>query len=213
MKKFYFLFLATMLLLGLTACGSEESASSDKSEEKVEEQTEETTSTQSEEAAKPEVNENAKYAEMFKITLPAVTEKTLELSQESYDFIVSNHTLFPAKTDADINKAKQIADASITAKHLNKNAQPYFTKMATFQGTVVTVEEVPLDGGETVSVTHVIDNEMNSYQVIMYKGTGDILEDDTVRFWGAPVGPYSFENVSGGSTNVQVFFGSHMQKM
>jgi hypothetical protein len=63
------------------------------------------------------------------------------------------------------------------------------------------------------SKRHVMDDEEFSYEVILYKSTGDILEEDYVQFWGVPVGPYSFENVSGGSTNVQVFMGSHIEKL
>ena len=85
--------------------------------------------------------------------------------------------------------------------------------MATFQGSVISIEEVPLDNGETIAVTHVLDDEWNSYQVLLYKSTGDILEEDTVRFWGVPVGSSSFENVSGGATNVQNFYGAHIEKV
>ncbi|TWT03607.1 hypothetical protein [Planomicrobium sp. CPCC 101079] len=165
------------------------------------------------EAAKAKENEeNAKYANSFVNDIALINEDSLTLSDESYDFIVKNHSLFPALNEADIAKAKEMADSSITAKHLNKNAQPYFQNIATFQGTVVSVEEAPAEVSETISLTHVLDNNMQSYQVFMYKGTGEILEEDTVRFWGVPVGPSSFENVSGGATNVQVFLGSHIEK-
>ena len=70
-----------------------------------------------------------------------------------------------------------------------------------------------LDNGVTLSVTHILDDNMDSYQVFLYKTTGDILEDNVVRFWGVPVGSSSFENVSGGTTNVQNFFGSHIEKI
>ncbi|WP_157723861.1 hypothetical protein [Domibacillus aminovorans] len=45
------------------------------------------------------------------------------------------------------------------------------------------------------------------------KGTGDILQEDLVRFLRLPVGASSFENVSGGTTNVQNFVGSHIEKV
>lgn len=154
----------------------------------------------------------SKLADSFINDLKLITEEQLALSDESYTFIVENHSIFPALNNSDIEQAKSLADSSITAKHLNKNAQPYFQKIATFQGTVISVEESPAEVSETVSLTHVMDNEGQSYQVFMYKGTGEILEEDSVRFWGTPVGASSFENVSGGFTNVQVFLGSHVEK-
>ena len=159
-----------------------------------------------------ENKEHSKYADSFVNDIGIMTEERLALSDESYDFIVKNYSLFPALNDADVEKAKSTADSSISSKHLNKNAQPYFQKVATFAGTVISVEEAPAEVSETISLTHVIDNDGQSYQVFMYKGTGEILEDDTVRFWGVPVGLSSFENVSGGTTNVQVFLGSHIEK-
>lgn len=168
---------------------------------------------QEEEAAKAkEKEEHSKYADSFVNDIAIITDERLTLADESYDYIVKNHSLFPALKDAEIAKAKEMADSSITAKHLNKNAQPYFEKIATFQGTVVSVEETPAEVSDTISLTHVLDDNMQSYQVFMYKGTGEILEDDRVRFWGVPVGASSFENVSGGATNVQVFLGSHIEK-
>ncbi|MED4727203.1 hypothetical protein P9597_03425 [Aneurinibacillus migulanus] len=59
---------------------------------------------------------------------------------------------------------------------------------------------------------HVIDNNFQSYQILMFKSTGDILQEDKVRFWGVPAGSSSFSNVSGGTTNVQLFVGAHVEK-
>jgi hypothetical protein len=66
------------------------------------------------------------------------------------------------------------------------------------EGDVVTVEEKNLDNNEVVLVTPIIDEDGISYQIIVYKSTGNILEEDRVRFWGLPLGVSSFENVSGG---------------
>lgn len=164
-----------------------------------------------EEIQEPE-DDNSKYADAFINDLELITEERLTLSDESYDFIVDNHLIFPAFNDTEIQQVKDMADSSITSKHLNKNVQPYYKKIATFQGTVVDVEEKPTADSETVSLTHIIDTNGQSYQILMYKSTGEIFEKDTIRFWGAPVGGSSFENVSGGFTNVQVFIGSHIEK-
>jgi hypothetical protein len=161
-----------------------------------------------------EVAKNSTYAEYAEYHIPLISEETLELSKVSYDFIVSNNSLFPANAQQDIQNAKNMVDNSITFKHLNKNATPYFNKVLTFSGDVISVEETQIEGtSDIVSLVHVMDEEGNSYQVLLYKTTGDILEDDYVQVWGAPVGPSYFENVSGGTTNVQVFMGSHIEKL
>jgi len=184
-KQFKLIGLATLLglMLALAGCGSEESSTSEENKQTAtaDDNTEEVDKEQKE--VEPETSEETFYADGFKQDLLTITDNSLELSQESYDFIVDNYTLFPAKTEKDIAKAKKKADSSITSKHLNKNAQPYFGKIATFQGTVVSVEEKTLDNGEVISLTHVYDDNGQSYQVFMYKSTGDILEEDTVRFW------------------------------
>ncbi|WP_071392751.1 hypothetical protein [Bacillus tuaregi] len=210
MKKFWCFTLAMLLSTSLVACGTDEGVGETEdattSTEVEETETEETSN-------EPIILEEAKYAEALMEDIQILTDEQLELSQESYDFIVANHSLLPAKTDEAITEAKGKVDTSVTAKHLNKNAQPYFQTFVSYQGNVVSVEEAPLDNGETISITHVLDDEMNSYQVLLYKTTGDILEEDLVQFWGVPVGASSFENISGGTTNVQNFFGAHIEKL
>jgi hypothetical protein len=181
----------------------------------VEEVTTEEEEAPKEEAVEEEAfNTDSKFAKYAELHIPAITEEALALTKESYEYIASNSTLFPANSDQDIQTVKGMVDSSVTYKHLNKNATPYFNKVLSFSGTVISVEESPIeDTGDTIAIVHVMDNEDYSYEVLLYKSTGDILEDDYVQFWGVPVGPYSFENVSGGSTNVQVFMGSHIEKV
>lgn len=186
-------------------------AKEDKAKRAEEKKAKEDKAKEAEEKKAKENKEHSKLADSFVNDIGLITDEVLTLSDESYDFIVKNHSLFPALNAADIEKAKSKADSAISAKHLNKNAQPYFQKIATFSGQVISVEEGPAEVSDTISLTHVLDNQGQSHQVFMYKGTGEILEGDTVRFWGVPVGSSSFENVSGGATNVQVFLGSHME--
>lgn len=233
MKKFWLLLMAMIMSIALAACGAngsedgakskgdkegekestavEENSNDDMEESQVEE--ENSNDTEENSQGKEKISEDVLYAEAFKEDILILSENMLELTQESYDFIVSNHTLFPAKTDEAIAEVKGQADTSLTIKHLNKNPQPYFQTMTTFQGYVVSVEEESLGNGETVAIVHVLDDDLNSYQLLIYKSTGDILEEDNVQFWGLPVGGSSFENVSGGTTNVQNFFGAHIEKV
>lgn len=193
-----------------SAASPNTTSSKDTKDTKTEETTTKDTSTAQE---KQPPSQGELIAEQFKTDFPAVTDKQVDLDQSSYDFIKNNYTLFPAQTDADINKVKSMTDSSIDARLLNKNPNPYFQKIASYEGTVISVEEKQLDKTTTVSLTHVMDDNEQSYQVLMYKSTGNVLENDRVRFWGAPVGVSSFENVSGGSTNVIDFAGSQIEKV
>ncbi|MCP1356220.1 hypothetical protein [Aneurinibacillus migulanus] len=221
MKKALLLTGLTALSIGLVGCGDsgatsapapqqeQQNAADEEAKQKAEEEAKQKAK---EEAEKKALFEKIKYAEMAKAAFPNITENSPELPQQTYDFIVANNKLFPAKTPEDIKKAKDITDKSITAKHLNKNAAPYFDKVTTFSGQVVNVEEDQGENGETISLLHVIDNNFQSYQILMFKSTGDILQEDKVRFWGVPAGSSSFSNVSGGTTNVQLFVGAHVEK-
>ncbi|MED0669398.1 hypothetical protein P4S95_04035 [Aneurinibacillus aneurinilyticus] len=228
MKKSLLFTSLAVLSLSLTGCGDSSSTSTPASQQEQQDTSEETKK-QNEEAAKKQAEEEAKqkakeeaekkamlektkYAEIAKASFSKMTENSPELPQQTYDFMVENHKLFPAKTPEDIKKAKDMADKSISAKHLNKNAAPYFNKITTFSGDVVNVQEAPIDDNDTLSLLHILDNNMQSYQVVIYKSTGDILQGDTVRFWGVPAGPSSFTNVAGGTTNVQLFVGAHVEK-
>jgi uncharacterized protein YceK len=166
-----------------------------------------------EEAALAELAET-KYAMYAQNGIPLLTDNAVQLSEATYNFLVENNTLFPAFSAEDIKKAKDLTDYEIGSKHLNKNAAPYFAKMVSFEGYVVTVEEGPVEGSDdTFAVIHVLDDNDVSYQVMIFKSTGEIFEEDYVRFWGAPAGPWSFENIAGGSTNVQLIVGAHVEKV
>ncbi|MRH41110.1 hypothetical protein GH741_00290 [Aquibacillus halophilus] len=238
-KKWWVWLIAIILIIGIANSGDEEQTASGEEtvtetdsneventeegtteEAETEEATEEPVEEEEEvveevEEEEPVVEDtNSTYADYADYHIPLLTEETLALSQESYDYIVSNSTHFPAQTDEAIQSVKAAEDQSVTIKHLNKNVNPYLSTVLSFTGTVISIEEVPIEEtDDTLALIHVMDDEGNSYQVILYKTTGDILEEDYVHFWGVPVGPSYFENVSGGTTNVQVFMGSHIEKL
>jgi hypothetical protein len=192
---------------------AEDAAKKKAEEEQKEKEAEEAKKKAEEEAKQKALANKSKYADMVRLMFSNITENKPELPRETYDFIVQNDKLLPAKTPGDIQKAKGIADKSISAKHLNKNASPYFNKMVTFAGKVINVEESKMDNGETFSLIHILDDNMQSYEILMLKSSGDLLQDDTARFWGVPAGPSAFSNVSGGTTNVQLFVGAHVEKI
>lgn len=219
-KPFYkkwWVWVGVLFVVGIMASGGEDKSSSSgtvtTTSKPAQTQTsaEEKQKSEAEEATKKAERESAKYADMAKNMIPKLTGGKLDLSDAVYTFMKANYKLFPAHTADEIKKVKAMADNTVGAKLLNKNAAPYANKVLTFAGEIVSVEEVPVES-ETVSVLHVVDDDGQSYQMLMYKATGDVFEKDRVRFWGVPVGGSSFDNVSGGATNVQVFIGAHVEK-
>ncbi|MCY1689916.1 hypothetical protein OVA29_03065 [Exiguobacterium sp. SL14] len=200
-------------IIGLGILTSDEDAP-DAVKEEASAETENASKTEPKDKAKPkQVSSDTTYVDYLKSVVPRMTEDNLEISSKSYSFIEKNQKLFPAFKEEDINKAKQMTDSTVNVKLLNKNVEPYLEKMLSFEGNVVTIEETSVpDSKDVMSLVHVIDDAGDSYQVLLFKTSGDILEEDRVQFWGAPIGPSYFENVSGGTTNVQVFAGSHIEK-
>lgn len=193
-----------------TVASSSESAAETKakeasSEQAVEKKTEEA-------PAKAPENSNTFYADALKEELPLLTEDQVQLTQESYDFIVANSNLLPAKGTEDINTLKEKTQA-VDLKLLNKNVAPYYSTLTSFEGYVVQIEEENYDNGETASWMNIGDENGNNQIYYSYKGTGDILEEDHVKFYGLPIGKYSYETLEGGYQNAQVFFGGHVEKL
>lgn len=205
-----------VLFIGIVGLGilTSDDDAPDAVKEEASAETENTSSTESKAKEKTkQVSSDTTYVDYLKSVVPRMTEDNLELSSKSYSFIEQNQKLFPAFKEEDINKAKQMTDSTVNVKLLNKNVEPYLEKMLSFEGNVVTIEETSVPNSKDVmSLVHVIDDAGDSYQVLLFKTSGDILEEDRVQFWGAPIGPSYFENVSGGTTNVQVFAGSHIEK-
>lgn len=205
-----------VLFIGIVGLGilTSDDDAPDAVKEEASAETEDTSNTESKDKEKTkQVSSDTTYVDYLKSVVPRMTEDNLELSSKSYSFIEQNQKLFPAFKEEDINKAKQMTDSTVNVKLLNKNVEPYLEKMLSFEGNVVTIEETSVPNSKDVmSLVHVIDDAGDSYQVLLFKTSGDILEEDRVQFWGAPIGPSYFENVSGGTTNVQVFAGSHIEK-
>lgn len=187
------------------AKAKEEAAAKAKAEEEAKKKA-------AEEAKKKAEMEKSKYALLAQLTIPTIAEG-VELDTKTFNYIVANNNLFPAKTADAVKAARNKVDGKIKYGHLEKNITPYLDKMISATGNVVNVEESPIDGGDTVAFVHIIDNEFNSYRMLIYKSTGDILKQDRVKIIGVPIGSESFSNVSGGTTRSIFMFGSHIEKV
>lgn len=202
------------LSLALTACGNSaestptktaESQNTKTTEQPVAEvatptatETAETVSEQpSETNTQQQIDKQHRFAEFINYVTPSLTYEQGTMDQKSYDFIVKNYALFPAKNES---KVVKLVDKTVTTKHLNKSLNSYLDKFIKITGDVVQIEEIEPDFG-LIAVVHIIDENSNSIMGIYPAKSGDIFEGDFVSLIGVPIANYSFENVSGGYTN------------
>jgi len=149
---------------------------------------------------------------LYEYMIPKMTKpQELQLTQKSIDFIAEKYKFFPAE-GKEIQQVKNQTNNSIAHQHLAKNVQPYFDTFTTFSGRIVSINAATNEQFGEIAWIHIIDDRMNSYQVLYNHSTKNIFKDDYIRFWGVPVGKSGFENVGGGYTNVQVFAASHIEK-
>ncbi|MUT64408.1 hypothetical protein [Paenibacillus sp. NEAU-GSW1] len=153
---------------------------------------------------------NSKKASLIREISQGITGELI--GNEAYDFIVDNPSLFPAATDKDIESAMSKVDSSITTRHLFKNITPYYTKMVQFTGTVISIEESVYDE-QPYTYIHIFTDDMDSITAIYMGTTGDLLDDDVATITGIPTITYSFENVSGGSTNAILLSAAYVEKL
>lgn len=169
----------------------------------------ETVSEQPPETSEQQSDEQHLFAEFIKNVTPSLTEEQGVMEQKSYDFIVKNYTLFPAK---DISKLVKLVDKKITTKHLNKSIDAYLEKFLIITGGVLQIEESETDLG-TATIVHFMDENGNSLMGIYPNKSGDIFEGDVVKIIGTPIAKYSFNNVSGGFTNAILMALSSLEKV
>ncbi|RAW13686.1 hypothetical protein DC345_18020 [Paenibacillus taichungensis] len=164
----------------------------------------------SKETQEPETK-SAVTAEMMSLVVPNLVEGGA-VDQKTYDYLVKNADLFPAVTAETKKAATKEVDSKITSKHLFKNITPYLDKMVKVTGTVVQVQEEETDFG-TVASIHIMDESGNSLIGYYNNSTGDILDGDDVTMRGVPTAVYSFDNISGGTTNAIMLAVSTVQKV
>lgn len=148
---------------------------------------------------------------MMSVVVPNLVEGGA-VDQKTYDYLVKNADLFPAVTAETKKAATKEVDSKITSKHLFKNITPYLDKMVKVTGTVVQVQEEETDFGTLASI-HIMDESGNSLIGYYNNSTGDILDGDDVTMRGVPTAVYSFDNISGGTTNAIMLAVSTVQKV
>ena len=106
-----------------------------------------------------------------------------------------NPEFFPAQTRDDIDALSKLVKTGVTYAQMDKNTLKYAGEFFQYQGSIIQVEE---NYGTTFLI--VMDDDWNIYY-LMYLAEVGFLKGDTVRFVATPVCTYSYENMSGGTTN------------
>lgn len=150
------------------------------------------------------------YADALEIDVPLISEDQLELAEESYEYIVDNYNLFPAKKDKEVNKAIEKSE-TIDYRELSKNPAKYHSNIVSFSGFVRQIDEQNVDD-ETMTYAIVYDDNSNAHVIFMYKEAEEIYEDDDITFYGIPIGAYDFSSDDGGFQSSILYFGSHIEK-
>lgn len=162
--------------------------------------------------AKAKANADGEKAALIFKTITPNLAADRKMDDLTYAFIVDNNKWFPAKTDGDKQAARDKVDPAITTRNLFKNVMPYFEKMVKVTGSVVQVHEENTDYG-TIATVHILDDFGNSVMGVYLGSTGDLLDRDRATIIGVPITPYSFSNVSGGTTNAILMALSEVKKV
>jgi len=124
-------------------------------------------------------------------------------------------TLPPTPTlTAEQDQASYRADLDI--REVDKNWEAYDHWKLTYAGQVLTIQADSTSTLVQVQVAYPGGSDFDRVTVIVvfldpHVGDG-IFEDDYVRFWGQPIGPFTFTNALGGQVTQIEFSGSYLEK-
>lgn len=128
------------------------------------------------------------------------------------NFAISHYDLFPVLSNSKIKELKSITEQNITSAQIQKNVNPYANKVVSFSGDVIQISEESIDENRALTWVLIADENYNYHEVYLFKTSGSIVEGDSVRFYGIPIGLNYFENLAGGTTETILYLGSHIEK-
>lgn len=156
---------------------------------------------------------DGKFVPSFKDILVSCGTKTdmpYTISDKANTFLDNHSELFPAES---YEKVEPFINNSIQYKHLNKSGSQYGDQVVVMSGTVTQIFENEQDDDmDKYSYTEILldDDNYNDYW-IYYPGKCDVYEDDYITVYGIPLDSSSFDNISGGTTLVQVMAGCYIK--
>lgn len=125
------------------------------------------------------------------------------LSETSKQFISEHENFFPCKEENWYDVLGPYIDETISYNQMQKNVKPYLENLVCLYGFEVKQAKEWSVFGHTVTVLNVKDDYTGDHYVIYYDGALPYCADDFVdEIVALPVDDSSFDNVSGGITNV-----------
>lgn len=202
-KKILALTLAAIMAFSFTACGGNSDTESTQSDSEQEEQVaDENTS---------EVNSDdiQGMGDFYKYMGTSSDELSYTISPKAEEFINTHEDLVPAKSEDSIS---DYVDSSIEFKKVSKNQNNFGDKiMKVNEAYVIDILEDNISEDQPMSIIQAMDADGNCYFII-HLDSVEIYKEDTIKFYGVPVGMTSYENVSGGTTISLVIAGSYVEK-
>ncbi len=121
-----------------------------------------------------------------------------ELSEKASAFIKAHEELFPA---ANPDAALNYCDYELDYRQIVKKPESYGDKMlASVELYVVSSYETDLSDTTCMTEIHAVDLETDQSYYIFYRGSLEVFEDDVISAVLLPLGVYTFDNISGGTT-------------
>ena len=125
-------------------------------------------------------------------------DRGYNMSQKSIDFINEHEDLFPA------------SGVDTLTPYINSEIG-YQVMVIDYAGVLQISEQDA--GDETLTILQTYDDEGENYMVYYFGELPNVLDDDTVKIYGIPLGTTSFDNISGGTTLAVVLGGCYVEKI
>ena len=132
------------------------------------------------------------------------------MSQKSIDFINEHEDLFPA---SGVDALTPYINSEIGYKNISKSPDKYGDQVMVIDYAGVLQISEQDAGDETLTILQAYDDEGENYMVYYFGELPNVLDDDTVKIYGIPLGTTSFDNISGGTTLAVVLGGCYVEKI
>lgn len=137
-------------------------------------------------------------------------DRGYNMSQKSIDFINEHEDLFPA---SGVDALTPYISSEIGYKNISKSPDKYGDQVMVIDYAGVLQISEQDAGDETLTILQAYDDEGENYMVYYFGELPNVLDDDTVKIYGIPLGTTSFDNISGGTTLAVVLGGCYVEKI
>ncbi|OUP53218.1 hypothetical protein B5F17_06505 [Butyricicoccus pullicaecorum] len=135
------------------------------------------------------------------------------LTENAVAYLDAHPEYFPATTQETLSSIKNAVDNSITYPMLRKSIANNSSALIHIDNITVG-EIVELNFiGHTLTCVFLLNSDDNFYQLVYDGALPDVLNQDVISVDALPIAVSSFDNVSGGVTNVIVVAGAYVQKV